>query len=222
MDNLNSDNHMTQNQPEQLLDAKFIKVYDLHISESKLYVEASRHDIDHLPAFMDMDDVKKDGPDAVSCIVILRVKGSEPKLYLQYEYRYPAGQYLLSVPAGLIDPEDRDTDDMLLSCAKREIKEETGISVEKYGRVYTVNPYLFSTPGFTDESNALVCAVLDMDDLSTLTQSGAVGAEKFNGYRLLSRDDALQIIKKGEDEYGKYYSVYTFMALLYFTSGLWE
>ena len=32
--------------------------------------------------------------------------GHEPCLLMNREFRYPTGQYLLSVPAGLIDPED--------------------------------------------------------------------------------------------------------------------
>ena len=51
-------------------------------------------------------------PDAVSCVVIWNPSdddeksGHEPCLLMNREFRYPTGQYLLSVPAGLIEPED--------------------------------------------------------------------------------------------------------------------
>ena len=74
------------------------------------------------------EDFKKALPDAATCALILVIKG-EPKLLLHYEYRYPAGQFLLSPPAGLIDPEDTTNENPLLITAKREIKEETGCIV---------------------------------------------------------------------------------------------
>ena len=66
---------------------------------------------------------------------------------LSYEFRYPAGQYLLSVPAGLIDEEDREKPDVLVSTAIREIREETGLEVRDTDTVRVVNPLVFSTPG---------------------------------------------------------------------------
>ena len=73
------------------------------------------------------EEFKKMLPDAVSCVVVLKQKGKEDRLLLNYEYRYPAGRFLLSVPAGLLDPEDKDCEDPLITAAKREIKEETGL-----------------------------------------------------------------------------------------------
>lgn len=43
-------------------------------------------------------------PDAVSCFVIIRLPGGDDRLLLSWEYRYPAGRFLLGVPAGLLDP----------------------------------------------------------------------------------------------------------------------
>ena len=40
-----------------------------------------------------------------------------------------------------------------------------------------INPCLFSTPGMTDESNALVKIVLNRDTLTGMSQDGAEGSE---------------------------------------------
>ena len=64
--------------------------------------------------------------DAVSCFVVLNIKGQTKKLLLNWEYRYPVGQYMLSVPAGLIDEKDWDNPNALTATAIRELKEESG------------------------------------------------------------------------------------------------
>ena len=78
---------------------------------------------------------------------------------------------MLSVPAGLIDPEEKKTENPIFCAAKRELQEETGIRLEKGDRMTLVNPLLFSTPGMTDESNALVQIVLERDKICLLYTS---------------------------------------------------
>ena len=162
-------------------------------------------------------------PDAVSCVVICNKTGEEPKLLLSYEYRYPTGRFLLSVPAGLLDPEDANAKHPILTTAIREIHEETGIVVdENKDELKVINPLLFSTPGMTDESNALVCVVLNDHDLSGLTQDGAEGQECFDGFSLITKDEAKKILKDGVDGRGHFYSVYTWAALMYFSLDMWK
>jgi len=64
------------------------------------------------------------------------------RLVLIRQYRYAAGEVLLELPAGTLEPgEDPKT------CASRELIEETGwraASLEGIGRIFT-------TPGFSDE-----------------------------------------------------------------------
>ena len=74
----------------------------------------------------------------------------------------------------------------------------------------------------TDESNALVYIKLNVDSLSDLTQAGARGSEKFDGFVLLTKEQAKEILKTGRDPYGNFYSVYTQAALMYFVAGLDE
>ncbi len=154
-------------------------------------------------------------PDAVTLVVILRGKDGEDRLLLAREFRYPAGQFLLSPPAGLLDPEDRDAPDPLLSCARRELKEETGLKVRPGDTLHILSPLLFSTPGLSDESNALVLAHL-RDTGAHIAASGASGSECFEGFCLLNREEARSMLRKGLDDRDMFYSVYTFAALSVF------
>lgn len=204
-----------------LFDSPYIHVTDLQYAPGSHYYNASRRVTEDLAALKSDSEFREMLPDAVSCIVILQMPGEEPRLLLSYEFRYPVGQYLLSVPAGLIDKEDRGEAEPILSAAVREIKEETGLDITGTDLLAVVNPLLFSTPGMTDESNALVCAVLHPADLSLLSQEGAVGSERFDGFSLLTKEAALEILRKGRDKFGNFYSMYTWAALAYFVSDVW-
>ncbi|MGN0387188.1 MAG: NUDIX hydrolase [Suilimivivens sp.] len=205
-----------------LFDSKFIKVFDLQYEEGKHYYDATRRSLDRIAAVKSDEEFRTMLPDAVTCVVILSINEEEPKLLLSKEYRYPAGQFLLSPPAGLLDPEDADTENPILTAAKREIKEETGLTITEKDSLFVINPLLFSSPGMTDESNALACAVVRLEDKSILSQDGAVGSECFDGFELLSRQEAMEILKSGKDKNGIFYSVYTYCCLMYFVSDLWR
>ena len=205
-----------------LFDSKFIKVFDLQYEEGKHYFDATRRSLDRIAALKSSEEFRAMLPDAVTCVVILNIKDEEPKLLLSKEYRYPAGQFLLSPPAGLLDPEDAGTENPILTAAKREIKEETGLTITEKDSLFVINPLLFSSPGMTDESNALACAVVRLEDKSGLSQDGAVGSECFDGFELLSKENAMEILKSGKDKEGIFYSVYTYCCLMYFVSDLWR
>ncbi len=205
-----------------LFESKFIKVFDLQYEEGKHYFDATRRPLDNLMATKSDEEFKQALPDAVTCVVILNIKGEEPRLLLDYEYRYPAGQFLLSPPAGLLDPEDATAVDPLLATARREIEEETGLVLTENDKLFTINPLLFSTPGMTDESNALVCAVVNITDTQALSQDGAVGSECFNGFELITKKEAAKLLSNGWDKNGIFYSVFTWAALMYFVSDLWR
>ena len=205
-----------------LFESRYIKVYDLQYQEGRHYYDASRRELQELTAVKNEEEFKEMLPDAVTCIVIVKSPDEEPRLLLFYEYRYPTGQFLLSPPAGLLDPEDRETAEPLLRTAAREIFEETGLAVKEGDRLFAVSPLLFSSPGMTDESNALVCAVMNVRDLSAMTNRGNVGTEVIREFQLLSREEARKILRDGRDPEGRFYSVYTWAALMYYLSGMWE
>lgn len=231
---------------KSLFESKFIKVFDLQYQEGRHYYNATRRDEEDLVATKSTEEFKKMLPDAVSCVVIWNPSGadseadnstdmqmtdikqdsSKPRLLMNREFRYPCGQFLLSVPAGLIDQEDctGDSDNTapLIKTAMRELHEETGIVITEADEVSVINPCLFSTPGMTDESNALVKIVLNRDSLNGMSQEGAVGGELFDGFDLLTKAQAKKILEDGVDEHGIYYSVYTWAALTYFVADLWR
>jgi len=202
-------------------ESRFAKVYDLQYKPGKHYYDSTRRSLDDIAAIKTDDEFREMLPDAVTCIVIVEVGNDEPKLLLAREYRYPTGQFILSPPAGLIDPEDKDKPNPLIETARREILEETGIQMKDTDSLKIVNPLVFSTPGMTDESNALVLAQIKLNDLSCLDQNGAVGSELFDGFRLVNKKEARDIIEAGRDEFGNFYSGYTWMALMYFLSDLY-
>jgi ADP-ribose pyrophosphatase len=85
--------------------------------------------------------------DAVIMIPILRNPGEPPRLVVIREFRVPVGDYCIGFPAGLIDEGETVED-----TARREIAEETGLSVTAVHRVTA--PLLMSS-GLTDESACL-------------------------------------------------------------------
>ena len=215
--------NITKECVEEILDKKFLRVFDLKHTEGKHYFDATRRSFDRLVAPMSEEEFKKMLPDAVSCVVLLELPGKEPQLLLSYEYRYPTGRFLLGVPAGLVDPEDESKDEPLIETAKREIFEETGLVVDdERDEIYVINPLLFSTPGMTDESNALVFVKMKIDNLDSLTQKGAEGQECFDGFELLTKEKARDILNRGVDDRGHFYSIYTWAALMYFLSDAWK
>ena len=79
-------------------------------------------------------------------IVILAVDSSrklrDPDVILIRQYRHAAGQYMLELPAGRIEPGERP-----LAAAKREMIEETGFRARKW----TPLTRYYASPGFLGE-----------------------------------------------------------------------
>lgn len=195
---------------------KFLNTYDLEYKEGSHYYIASRRDVDNLTAVKSQEEVDHMVPDAVTCYIIIKLPGEEEKLLLQYEYRFPIGQFVLCPPAGILDPADKESDNPLITAAIREIKEETGITVKDSDNVFVLSELVFSTPGFTDECNGLVVAEINLDDLSSLNHKYAEDTELFGDFVLLSKEDAKKILKTGRDPKGHYYPLYASAAMSYF------
>src|SRR6266511_4874837 len=69
-------------------------------------------------------------------------RGTDPTVLLIRQYRYAAGGPLLEVPAGRLDPGEEPA-----ACARRELREEVGVTAGRVERLTTI----WTTPGFTDE-----------------------------------------------------------------------
>lgn len=64
------------------------------------------------------------------------------RVLLEKQYRLPAREYLWEIPAGRMDQGETP-----LQAAKRELKEETGLTAKKWTRILS----LFMSPGFLAE-----------------------------------------------------------------------
>ena len=207
---------------KELFKSRYINVYDIQYAPGMHYYEASRRKTENLSAIQPDEDFRLNMPDAVTLCVIIRKKEAD-YLLLFYEYRYPAGRFLLSPPAGLIDSSDKDTEDPLFSAAVRELFEETGIVFRPGTDVFkTLNKTAFSTPGMSDETNAIALIILDDPDLSVLTDSNTEGTELFDGFVITDKKKAEMYLETGTDDYGNYYSIYTWQDLLYYLSDFWK
>ncbi|WP_263381591.1 NUDIX hydrolase [Granulicella arctica] len=79
-------------------------------------------------------------------VVILAVDDSknpkDPDVILERQYRHAAGQFLIELPAGRIEPGEKP-----LAAAKREMIEETGFRAKRW----TLLTKYFASPGFLGE-----------------------------------------------------------------------
>ena len=206
---------------KKLLETPYIRVYELAYEDGTRYLDASRRKADRLLALAPKEDLAQALPDAISCFVVLAPEGAEPRLLLFREYRYPTGQFMLSIPSGLIDASDREGKDPIIAASVRELWEETGIKLGEQDSMRVVSPLLFNSPGFTDESTALVSVVVRGEGGSHLTQDGAEGTERFDGFVLVTQEEARQILSQGTDPFGNYYPLVTWAALTHFACDLW-
>ena len=193
---------------------KFIKVYDAEYDDGHHYYIASRHDKDDLSV-----QNLNDKPDAVSCFVIIDDEIHVPQLLLQSEYRPALNKYVLSAPAGLIE-----SDEHYVYTAVRELYEETGIDTDFIRtnggecHIFPMSEVAYSSPGFTDESNAIVVMIIQEDISDMLTHKNAESNEHFGRFKLVTQRCAKQLLKDCRNKL----PLMTYTALLYFISGIWE
>ncbi len=209
---------------ETCFSSKYLNVFDYRYAPGAHYYNGTRRSLDRLAALQGEEAFREMLPDAVSCIVILEQPQKEPLLLLTREFRYPAGRFLLGVPAGLIDASDDQGDrtETIYNAVRRELREETGLVLGEEDELTLVNPLAFSSPGLTDESNALVCVRARVKDLDFLTSEGTEASELFEGYLPTGLSEAREYLQNGRDRDGNFYSMYTWAALVWFVSGMWK
>ncbi len=123
---------------------------------------------------------------------------ADPLILLIRQYRYAAGGPIWEVPAGRLDGDEEPE-----ACARRELREETGASAERFERLTTIYP----TPGFCDERIHLFVA------WSVAVDEGASSreADEFLEVRAEALSRILGMIRDGEITDAK-----TICAVLYF------
>ena len=105
------------------------------------------------------------------------------------QYRHAAGGYVWELPAGVLDPDEAPE-----ACARRELREETGLTAERLEHLGTI----FTTPGFCDERIHLFLA-------RGLRGGGASheADEVIAEIRAVALREALAMIRRGEIVDGK-------------------
>ena len=194
-------------------ETRFISLYDMEYEDGSHYYNASRRKKEDLCAI----EGKTPLPDAVSGFVALTCPDHRERLLLFQEYRYPTGNYVLSIPSGLIDAKDGEGEEAILAAMKRELREETGLVLNENDSVEVINPFVFNSPGMTDESTALVAVCADLRNRK-MNHDGAEGTEIFDGFDLIDREEARALLKKGTDENGIPYPFVTWGAMMWFVS----
>jgi ADP-ribose pyrophosphatase len=108
--------------------------------------------------------------------------GDDPQILLLRQYRYAADDFLYEIPAGRLE-----SGELPIDCARRELKEETGCSAEKFTLLTTI----LTTPGFTDERIHLFMA-------EGLTMGTATPeADEFVEVETMALSKALTLIREG-------------------------
>ena len=80
-------------------------------------------------------------PGAVAIVAIL----NDGRLLLERQYRYPIAKTCIEIPAGKLDPNEDG-----LTCAKRELEEETGYRANKWSFIRRIHPVISYSTEFID------------------------------------------------------------------------
>ena len=94
-------------------------------------------------------DVVRHNGSVVILAIDDRKNPDDPDILLIRQYRHAAGQFLLEIPAGRIEPGEK-----LMPAAKRELLEETGYRAKKWSRLVQY----YASPGFVAESMDILLA----------------------------------------------------------------
>ena len=113
----------------------------------------------------------------------------EGNTYLVRQYRAAIGEVLSEIPAGKLDYAGED----YLDAAKRELREETGFTAEKW----TLLTKLITTPGFSSEVIAVYLAEGLVKGETDFDEDEFIDMEK------LSLREAVEKVKRGELRDGK-------------------
>lgn len=110
----------------------------------------------------------------------------EKEVYLVGQFRFPVQEYSWEFPAGGIDEKDgHDIED----AAKRELKEETGLTAKKWVNL----GYFYQSNGSTNEKGIVFLA----EDL-TQTGENKQKEEGINKMKKFKLDEVLDMIRKGD------------------------
>ena len=165
---------------KKLTNSKFLNMYEIEATRKDgttfPYLVASR-------AKTETDLMAVSGKRKADAVAIFGMYDN--KLVLIKQFRYPVGDYIYELPAGLVDAgEDA------LTAAKREMFEETGLEFIPDETPWNINPWL-SSPGMTDET----CAVVFGKCTGTPTNANAEADEDIQVV-LADKAEAIRILNE--------------------------
>ena len=169
---------------EKLTDSKFVNLYHInatsvHNTPVSYFVASRAKSIEQMKI-----KTRENTPDGV---IIYSLYGEKrDKVVLVRQYRYTIGDYIYEFPAGLVE-----TGEDFKTAGIREMKEETGLTLEPV----TVNPAYekpyFTTIGMTDES----CATVYGYASGTVSRAGLEDSEELE-IVLADKEEVKRILKE--------------------------
>ncbi len=99
------------------------------------------------------------------------------------QYRHAIGDFIWEIPAGTLD-----TDENHLSCAKRELEEETGFSARTWQKLGEIIP----VPGYSNERVSLYLAT------HLLKTAGHPEQDEYLSVHLISFDHVINMVYQGD------------------------
>ena len=128
---------------------KYVLTYRMEDGSAHTYEMASRKGAKQLREHLEGNAAGRvaTGPDAV-CIV---ARTPRDTVVMEREFRYPLNSWCIAFPAGLVDPGED-----IMTCAARELSEETGYEVIDGAPVRVLPQASYSSTGLTDEAIQIV------------------------------------------------------------------
>lgn len=135
-------------------------------------------------------DIVRHNGSVVILAIDNRKNPDDPDVMLIRQYRHAAGQFLLELPAGRIEPGEK-----LMPAAKRELLEETGYRAKKWSRLVKY----YASPGFVAESMDILLA----EDLIHAPGEGTPDEDEHIELRPTPLSEAVRLALTGKLHDGK-------------------
>lgn len=170
-----------------LAKTKFLSLYDVEYTNKtgnkRNWTVSSRKDLDTFK-----DKLLNKVEDKIDAVVLIAKHIKEDKLVLIRQFRVPINDYIIELPAGLIDEGEN-----FESTVRRELKEETGLDLIKIDFENTTKK-AYASVGMTDESMAIVrCECEGVVSKENLEEDEDIETI------LVSKDEAKELLKSDEN-----------------------
>ena len=126
---------------------------------------------------IDIDVIRHPGASAIIPL------SNKKRVILIKQYRYAVGGYIWEIPAGTLDP-----DETPITCARRELIEETGYSAHEWQKLGEITP----VPGYSDERIHIFLATNLIPAEQNLDKDEMLDVHE------VEFDDAMEMIYRGD------------------------